>query len=130
MLLLFAEALNESGGSIVDAVDAVNAVRRRGFGDTKHDLSYGLSREDLRTAIRKERAYELCFEGHRKQDLIRWGIYYDRVMETAQELVNWYSNANYAVAKYIIKGRHELLPIPQRDLDMMPKCKQNPGWGQ
>lgn len=59
MLLLFAEALNESGGSIVDAVDAVNAVRRRGFGDTKHDLSYGLSREDLRTAIRKERAYEL-----------------------------------------------------------------------
>ena len=24
----------------------------------------------------------------------------------------------------------ELLPIPQRDLDMMPKCKQNPGWGQ
>ena len=130
VLLLFAEALNESGGSIVDAVDAVNAVRRRGFGDTKHDLSYGLSREDLREAIRKERAYELCFEGHRKQDLIRWGIYYDRVMETAQELVNWYSNANYAVARYIIKGRHELLPIPQRDLDMMPKCKQNSGWGQ
>ena len=87
-------------------------------------------REDLREAIRKERAYELCFEGHRKQDLIRWGIYYDRVMETAQELVDWYSNANYAVSRYIIKGRHELLPIPQRDLDMMPKCKQNPGWGQ
>lgn len=130
VLLLFAEALNESGGSVVDAVDAVNAVRRRGFGDTKHDLSYGLSREDLREAIRKERAYELCFEGHRKQDLIRWGIYYDRVMETAQELVDWYSNANYAVSRYIIKGRHELLPIPQRDLDMMPKCKQNPGWGQ
>lgn len=130
VLLLFAEALNESGGSVVDAVDAVNAVRRRGFGDTAHDLSYGLSREALREAIRKERAYELCFEGHRKQDLIRWGIYYERVMDTAQELVDWFSSANYTVARFIVRGRHELLPIPQRDLDLMTKCKQNPGWGQ
>lgn len=130
VLLLFAEALNESGGSIADAVDAVNAVRRRGFGDMEHDLSYGLSREELREAIRKERAYELCFEGHRKQDLIRWGIYYQTIRQTAQALVNWYSSANYAVAQYTIEGRHELLPIPQRDLDLMTQCKQNPGWGE
>lgn len=130
VLLLFAEALNESGGSLVDAVDAVNAVRRRGFGDMSHDLSYGLSREDLREAIRKERAYELCFEGHRKQDLIRWGIYYDTIIATAQELVDWFPSANYAVRNYIIRGRHELMPIPLRDLDLMPQCKQNPGWGE
>ncbi len=130
VLLLFAEALNESGGSIVDAVDAVNAVRRRGFGDTLHDLSYALSQEELREAIRKERAYELCFEGHRKQDLIRWGIYYTTIRNTAQELVNWFTNANYAVARFTVEGRHELLPIPQRDLDLMTKCKQNPGWGE
>lgn len=130
VLLLFAESLNESGGSIVDAVDAVNAVRRRGFGDTAHDLSYGLSREELRQAIRKERAYELCFEGHRKQDLIRWGIYYDTIVSTAQELADWFANANYSVRNYTQKGRHELLPIPQRDLDLMKKCKQNPGWGE
>ena len=130
VLLLFAEALNESGGSIVDAVDAVNAVRRRGFGDTAHDLSYGLTREALREAIRRERAYELCFEGHRKQDLIRWGIYYQTIRSTAQELVNWFSNANYAVARFTVEGRHELLPIPQRDLDLMTQCKQNPGWGE
>lgn len=131
VLLLFAEALNESGGSIVDAVDAVNAVRRRGFGDSQHDISYGLSREALREAIRKERAYELCFEGHRKQDLIRWGIYYDRVIQTAQELVDWFPNANYAVSRYITRNRHELLPIPQREIDETGgKLKQNPGWGQ
>ncbi len=130
VLLLFAEALNESGGSIVDAVDAVNAVRRRGFGDTDHDLSYGLSRDALREAIRKERAYELCFEGHRKQDLIRWGIYYKTIMSTAQELVDWFSNANYTVGRFTVEGRHELLPIPQRDLDLMTQCKQNPGWGE
>ena len=130
VLLLFAEGLNESGGSMADAIDAVNAVRRRGFGDTQHDLSYGLSREELREVIRKERAYELCFEGHRKQDLIRWGIYYKSIVETAQELADWFSNANYSVRTYIIEGRHELLPIPQRDLNLMKKCKQNPGWGQ
>ncbi len=130
VLLLFAESLNESGGSIADAVDAVNAVRRRGFGDANHDLSYGLSREELREAIRKERAYELCFEGHRKQDLIRWGIYYDKIRETAQALLDWNEGANYTVRLHTVQGRHELLPIPQRELDMMPKCKQNPGWGK
>ena len=112
-----------------DAIEAVNIVRRRGFGDSEHDLSAGLSREELRGAIRKERAYELCFEGHRKQDLIRWGIYFKTIRQTAQELQDWYENANYAVNRYTIEGRHELMPIPQRDLDLMPKVKQNPGWG-
>ena len=130
VLLLFAESLNESGGSIADAVDAVNAVRRRGFGDTNHDLSYGLSREELREAIRKERAYELCFEGHRKQDLIRWGIYYESIRETARALFDWNDSPNYTVRLNTVEGRHELLPIPQRELDMMPKCRQNPGWGE
>ncbi|MDE7443757.1 MAG: RagB/SusD family nutrient uptake outer membrane protein, partial [Muribaculaceae bacterium] len=130
VLLLFAEALNESGGSLSDAIDAVNAVRTRGFGNTYHNLPYNLSREDLRAAIRDERAYELCFEGHRKQDLIRWGIYYDTIRETAQKVVDWYPTGNYTVAQFTIKGRHELLPIPQRDLDLMTKCHQNPGWGE
>ena len=130
MLLLSAGALNESGGSLVGAVGSVNAVRRRGFGETLHDLSYALSQGELREAISKERAYGLCFEGHRKQDLIRWGIYYTTIRNTAQELVNWFTNANYAVARFTVEGRHELLPIPQRDLDLMTKCKQNPGWGE
>ncbi|MEG1622976.1 MAG: RagB/SusD family nutrient uptake outer membrane protein [Alistipes sp.] len=131
VLLLYAEALTESNGSMTDAVEAVNVVRRRGFGDTKHDLSAALSRDELREAIRKERAYELCFEGHRRQDLIRWGIYYETILKTAQEIVNWYSNANYAVAKYTQKNKHELFPIPQRDFDMMqPNYQQNTGWGK
>ncbi len=129
VLLLYAEALTEAGGALGDAIEAVNIVRRRGFGDSEHDLSAGLSREELREAIRKERAYELCFEGHRKQDLIRWGIYFKTIRQTAQELQDWYENANYAVNRYTIEGRHELMPIPQRDLDLMPKVKQNPGWG-
>lgn len=130
VLLLYAEALNETEGPVADAFEAVNIVRRRGFGDSNHDLQAGMSREELREAIRKERAYELCFEGHRKQDLIRWGIYYKSIRQTAVDLLqNWFEGANYPVYRYTIEGRHELMPIPQRDLDLMPKVKQNPGWG-
>ena len=80
-------------------------------------------------AIIDERAKEFVGEFLRKQDLIRWGIYFKTILQTAQELQDWYENANYAVNRYTIEGRHELMPIPQRDLDLMPKVKQNPGWG-
>ena len=130
VLLLYAEALNESEGPVSEAFEALNIVRRRGFGDNAHDVSLSLSQDQLREAIRKERAYELCFEGHRKQDLIRWGIYYPTIRQTAVWLANWFEGANYSVARYTIEGRHELMPIPQRDLDLMTNCKQNDGWGQ
>ena len=128
VLLLYAEALNESKGAVSEAFEALNMVRRRGFGDNNHDIT-GLDQEALREAIRQERAYELCFEGHRKQDLIRWGVYYTSLKETAQEIFDWYEGGNYSVIRYTVEGRHELLPIPQRDLDLMTKCKQNPNWG-
>lgn len=130
VLLLYAEALNESQGPTAEAVEAVNIVRRRGFGDNSHDLAGALSQEDLRQAIRRERAYELCFEGHRKQDLIRWGIYYQTIRQTAESLYSWFESANYSVVKYTQEGKHELMPIPQRDLDLMTQVKQNPGWGE
>ncbi|MCQ2135417.1 MAG: RagB/SusD family nutrient uptake outer membrane protein [Bacteroidales bacterium] len=129
-LLLFAEAENEANGPTAGALDAVNLVRRRAFGDTAHDVLSGVSQDELRQIIRDERAYELCFEGHRKQDLIRWGIYFKTIKQTAQDVVDWFSNGNYSVANYTIEGRHELLPIPQRDLDLMISCTQNPGWGK
>lgn len=128
VLLLYAEALNEWKGPQAEAFEALNIVRRRGFGDNNHDIT-GLDQEGLRQAIRQERAYELCFEGHRKQDLIRWGVYYSSLLNTAQELFDWYEGANYSVIRYTVEGRHELLPIPQRDLDLMTQCKQNPNWG-
>lgn len=39
LLLLYAEALNESQGPTETAHAALNLVRRRAFGDQKHDLS-------------------------------------------------------------------------------------------
>lgn len=136
VLLLYAEALNEwKGEPTATAYEAVNMVRRRGYGlpistgSSLSDLPANLSQSEFRDAVRQERAYELAFEGHRRQDLVRWGIYYETVSATAQLLVDWFSNANYTAKQFTKKNKHELFPIPQRDYDLMqPNCKQNPGW--
>ncbi|MBS1567702.1 MAG: RagB/SusD family nutrient uptake outer membrane protein [Bacteroidetes bacterium] len=80
VLLMFAEAENEINGPTTAAYNAVNMVRRRGYGkpvstaDATVDLSSGLSKSDLFTAIVKERSLELGGEGIRKYDLIRWNL--------------------------------------------------------
>ena len=135
VLLMYAEALNEwKGGPTQEAYDAVNAVRRRGFGfpvdvpNEASDLTASLSQDGFRKAIRKERAYELAFEGHRRQDLVRWGEYVKAIDETDTKLRQWFPSANYIAYDFTKAGKHELFPIPQRDKDLMTQFKQNPGW--
>ena len=137
VLLLYAEALNEMlKAPNAEAYAAVNMVRRRAYGkpigvaDKDCDLATGLSYEAFKKAVQDERSYELCFEGHRRQDLVRWGIYYETIMQTASDLAQWHSDAPsvYAIAEHTVKGKHEIMPIPQRDLDLMTGCKQNPNW--
>ena len=136
VLLLYAEALNEvNQGPTADAYKAVNMVRRRGFGQDINtvsddaDLEDGLSYEEFQQAVRDERAWELAGEGHRRQDLIRWGIYYKTVMETYQEQGTWANDAYqyYLGGEHTIEGKHELLPIPQREVDLCG-YRQNPKW--
>ena len=95
------------------------------------DLTEGLDEKGFREAVRKERSYELSFEGHRRMDLVRWGIYYNTIQETAKELGYWWESAgspNYSVATYTVNGKHELFPIPQRDMDLCILFNQNPKW--
>ena len=128
VLLLYAEALNElNKAPNDDAYAAINMVRRRAG---LSNLTAGLSYEAFKQAVRDERSHELCFEGHRKQDLVRWGNYYEAIQQTVSDLNDWHEEANtyYLIGEYTVKGKHELLPIPQRDLDMMTACDQNPNW--
>lgn len=136
VLLLYAEALNEVNlEPTLEAYEAVNIVRRRGFGldytiaSDVADLDAGLSYAEFQKAIRDERAWELAGEAHRRQDLIRWGIYADTVSETYNNLGTWHSNAAtyFLGGEYTQKGKHELLPIPQREIDLCG-FKQNPNW--
>ena len=58
--------------------------------------------EDLMLMIRNERARELAGEGHRKWDLVRWGIWYDQT----------YNNTSNAQLKENMRPYHEYYPIP------------------
>lgn len=94
VLLMYAEAENELNGPTVSAYDAINQVRRRGFGkainvpDVTVDLPTGLSKTDFFKSLVKERSFEFGGEGIRKYDLIRWNLLATKIAETKQQLLD------------------------------------------
>src|SRR4030095_15485808 len=92
VLLMFAEAENEINGPTAAAYNAVNMVRRRGFGkpinsaDATVDLPAGLSKAAFFAAIVRERSLELGGEGVRKYDLLRWNLLATALNETKTNL--------------------------------------------
>ncbi len=93
VLLMLAEAENEISGPTATAYNAVNQVRRRGFGkaigtpDVTVDLPAGLSKTAFFDAVVKERSLELGGEGVRKFDLIRWNLLASKIAETKTTLL-------------------------------------------
>jgi hypothetical protein len=67
--LNYAEALNEAEGPVAAAYEAVNTIRSR---SGMPDLPSGLSKEQFRERVQKERTVELAYEEHRLWDLRRW----------------------------------------------------------
>ena len=94
VLLMFAEAENELNGPTAAAYNAINQVRRRGYGkslttaDATIDLPSGLSKATFFSALVKERSLELGGEGIRKYDLIRWNLLASTIASTKTELLN------------------------------------------
>ena len=80
VLLMYAEAENELNGPTAGAYNAINQVRRRGYGkaiataDATVDLAAGLSKAAFFAAVVRERSLELGGEGVRKYDLLRWNL--------------------------------------------------------
>ncbi len=93
VLLMLAEAENEISGPTAAAYNAVNQVRRRGFGkaigtpDVTVDLPTGLSKAAFFDAVVKERSLELGGEGVRKFDLIRWNLLATKIAQTKTALL-------------------------------------------
>lgn len=69
MYLNLAEAVNESDGPTLEAINAINATRARA-GHTA--VTLGISKDDFRVKIQRERCVELAFESQRFFDLRRW----------------------------------------------------------
>ncbi|RIH63950.1 RagB/SusD family nutrient uptake outer membrane protein [Mariniphaga sediminis] len=126
VLLMRAEAENEiNDGPNAAAYDAINEVRDRAGLD---DLPQGLSKEEFFEALKNERTWELCFEGWRKFDLIRWNMLGDAVRQAEADLLNHRGNYPYVAGSNFDDDKDELWPIPLFDMDENPSLFQNPGF--
>lgn len=96
--LMEAEALGGTGARAQALLDAVRA--RVGLGSVPVSMA----------AIKAERRLELAGEGHRFFDLVRWG-----------------DAATRLASRGFVAGKHEVLPIPSRELQGT-KLKQNPNY--
>ncbi|MCX2679999.1 RagB/SusD family nutrient uptake outer membrane protein [Galbibacter sp. EGI 63066] len=93
ILLMFAEAENELNGPTAQAQEALKRVRQRAFdpadwaeGVDGYVAQVSTSKEAFFDAIVDERAWEFGGEMIRKYELIRWGIYSEKVQETVEGL--------------------------------------------
>lgn len=137
VLLMLAEAENQVNGPTTIAYDAINMVRRRGYGlpaaapSLVADLPTGLSPADFQKAVRDERSRELCFEALRRNDLIRWGIFVTTMNDIGNEITNTApGNFKYAATGGLnVANRHLLFPIPAAEMSVNKAITENnPGW--
>jgi len=116
VLLIYAEAANMAEGSpSAAALAAINQVRRRASGGNQAlypDLTTGLSQSAFDAAVLAERAWELAFENKRWFDLVRK----EQVVAVNKAL---YPN---------VSAKNQLIPKPQKEVDMIQGLKQNPGY--
>ena len=110
VLLMKAEALLRSGGSVVEATSLVNQVRERAFGDSDHNKATVTLND-----IMLERRFELSWELHNRQDDIRFGVY-EQGMWSA-------SNCTRKADTYL-----RLFPVSQDAYQSNDKLTQNPGY--
>lgn len=128
VLLMLAEAENEVNGPTIIAKTALKQVRDRA---NATDVTLSVSSSDeLEQLIRNERFLELAFEGNRKFDLIRWGIFVSTmnqlgndIQATAPAAFRYASNAGRNITV-----RNNLFPIPLTETSLNKAATQNPGW--
>ncbi len=120
VLLMLAEAYNKTGDD-AQARNYLNQVRSR---VKLADVTS--SGDQLFTDIKKERQLELCLEGDRYFDLVRWG---DAQKELTGEAYDA-GGLNYTTGKPGV-STHGLFPIPQDEMNSygdFPDFKQNEGY--
>lgn len=142
MILCKAEILNELNGPTQEAVDLVNRIRERAFHNSDHNLKLAdyASTAELRSAICDERLLELTHEGRRRPDLIRMGLWKDRMdtyIARIKEKSEWSEknssdpNADYSTMWKVYpqnlteNDARRYYPIPKRETDINPALKEN-----
>jgi len=116
--LIYAEAVVRGGGGTrAQALAYVNALRQRAYGDASGNLTD--AQLTLPTLL-DERARELLWEGHRRQDLIRFNQF-----TGATRLWEWKGGVQAGKATDSFRN---LYPLPASELIANPNLTQNPGY--
>ena len=146
--LMYAEACAAVGGATakakcsLTALDAVNKIRERA-GVAGVAAKFTGNKDKFMDEVRRERAVELAFEGHRFNDLRRW-LLLDKApynIKTSQEFVRAgefdpKNPQNTEVSGFKEKtiltrhftSKHWWMPLKKKDTSIYPEMFQNPGW--
>lgn len=115
--LMYAEAVvRGGGGSRATALGYINALRERAYGDASGNIT---DAQMTLQFILDERSRELLLEGHRRQDLIRFGQFSD---------VGVWAWKGGVVGGRTTEKFRDLYPIPGSELSANPNVKQNTGY--
>ncbi len=132
--LNLAEAENEANGPTQDAYDAVNEIRKRAHMPL---LPGGLTQDQLRDRIRRERRVEFAFEENRFWDTRRWKTlnHTDKLVTGMRITKN--GNGSFSYTRFVTERRNAgwqdkylVFPIPLNETNLIPdfSAHQNPGW--
>lgn len=122
VLLLAAEA-NVQAGNSAKALTYINKIRTR----AKLSALTSVTLDD----VKKEKRLELCHESVRFQDLVRWGDAETALAEQGKQIPSYSTNGTeflYSNTTYGFKAKHNLLPIPRKEMELNPNMKQNANW--
>jgi hypothetical protein len=114
VLLMQSEAMNNLNPADAGKFANINAVLARAKVPVANQYSFAnvVTQSDFVDTLVKERARELCVEGHRRWDLTRLGRY--KQVEASMG--------------FTLNDYQFLLPIPQTELDANINLKQNTGY--
>lgn len=115
--LIYAEAAARGAGDAGTALGYINTLRERAYGGTAGDITADALTTDF---VLAERARELYWEGFRRTDLIRYGLF------TSASYV-WPFKGNAKAGTGVADFRN-IYPIPDQDRAVNPNLKQNTGY--
>ncbi|MBN8862815.1 MAG: RagB/SusD family nutrient uptake outer membrane protein [Sphingobacteriales bacterium] len=119
MYLIYTEAVlrGGTGGDLGTATGYINLLRQRAYGGNSGNVSQ--ADINLRFVL-DERGRELYWEGHRRTDLIRYGL-----LTTGSYLWPWKGGVSSGTA---VSDKYNLFPIPSANRTSNPNLTQNDGY--